>query len=129
MLAYYLHLDEFSVDPNALISNQTPLEAVNQNLQVSRDSFRNTVLKSELAGLQSAELEENEENDQKLPSAAKSFYENTSDDISFEDFANFLTYYPTSTKLLDFLSAGSGFSDHEGNSVPSTTKQPFFSNG
>jgi len=98
MLAYYLHLDEFSVDPNALISNQTPLEAVNQNLQVSRDSFRNTVLKSELAGLQSAELEENEENDQKLPSAAKSFYENTSDDISFEDFANFFDVLPDKYK-------------------------------
>jgi hypothetical protein len=62
-----------------------------------------------------------------LPGGAKSFYQNSSDVISLQEFSNFITFYPNCATIFNFLSAGSGFADCQGNCPVGSSKPRYFS--
>ena len=122
MLAYYICLDEAKITDFSTM----------QPLLVSKDSFERTLLLSEdnFNQLQLSTRADEKESKNKptlpqlinsfgtgqyLPASAKSLYQNTSDIIPFNEFANFITFYPGCARIFSFLSAGVGFADSSGN--------------
>ena len=132
-LVYYAFIDETSLDKNS--ASSTSSNSINSidSMVMTKNSFEKSLLlsqynfKSTWSPYTISEIEKSLGTGDLLPGGAKSFYQNSSDVISYQEFSNFITFYPNCATVFKFLSAGSGFADCQGNCPVGSSRPRYFS--